>query len=921
MAIKDRYQNRKRILAVREFTDRKEPQQAFKSALSDNYNKLKVLVYYGIGGIGKTRLRKELVNLIDEDSEYERVKYAVIDFECENTIDNGKMLFKIRNILRSKYGIRFNSFDLVYSIYWQHINPQLDLRKENPQLFEDGSLITDIVATLGDIPVIGLVPKFIKIGERLLGISKRWWDRKGMKIINEIKDLDTKELLDILPEYLADDMNDYVVDNPEKIVIFFDTYEALWKNNRNNKTYLSIDTWLQSLIACSPSNILWVICGREKLRWNEIDTEWNEYLDQHLLDRLSEEDSIHFLESCGILDKQIQSSILLSSLGYPLYLDLSVDLYNKICEQGEVPIPKDFTHAPRENIERFMRYIDKNEAYTLETLSVANYWHYDLFKYLVEKAHTYYPVDAFQQLCKYSFIDLQEDSLDNETKIYKMNRLMRKELLENQAKDLNYRINQYIFDYYDNKVICIDIYNNKLSDEAIIKEWAYHASKVCSIDEFYKLSKERMGLLKNMGQLNSIIPVYEISLQEYKNDEDKGVTLGDINVELGQLYCKIGHYKLGEIEYRNAEKIYLTVLDKAVDECVSNQIKTKLIMLYIYYGDASQYERNEVPLSFYKKAINLINELTKTGNYDETLAVYKAEVNIKIGKLYEFFSENDLAFQAYNYALDSCKLILERVPDNPNVHSLNALALEKMGELISKSGDYEQAFNYYTDALSEYDKALKYGTGINYIDVITNQGLAYKRLASNLYKNNMIEESFKNHNEAISKYDEVIRLSPEYINAYKNKGFAEVDFMPILIKNGMFSETEEAYKLGVEAFNNAIQIFEMDAASINGIGTANIFLGDMYFKLGYLDKAEKLYNDAVVQCDTAAKTDPYYLYAYKDKGIAFDKLGDLYSAKHMHEVSKNFYDSALACFEEILKVKPKADYALHYKNEIIKKCC
>jgi hypothetical protein len=49
----------------RQFTDREEPIGIFEEAVSElPLKEYKVLVYYGVGGIGKTRLREELCRLL-----------------------------------------------------------------------------------------------------------------------------------------------------------------------------------------------------------------------------------------------------------------------------------------------------------------------------------------------------------------------------------------------------------------------------------------------------------------------------------------------------------------------------------------------------------------------------------------------------------------------------------------------------------------------------------------------------------------------------------------------------------------------------------------------------------------------------------------------------------------------------------------
>ncbi len=69
----------------RPFIDREEFIQAFKDALESIREKQRsVLVYHGVGGIGKTSLRKELPKVIEKHNESHRnfrILWAVVDFE------------------------------------------------------------------------------------------------------------------------------------------------------------------------------------------------------------------------------------------------------------------------------------------------------------------------------------------------------------------------------------------------------------------------------------------------------------------------------------------------------------------------------------------------------------------------------------------------------------------------------------------------------------------------------------------------------------------------------------------------------------------------------------------------------------------------------------------------------------------------
>ena len=66
--------------AERQFTDRENFVAAFRRALAEHRTDAhKVLVYYGVGGVGKTSLRRELQRLLDDLTD---VVLATLDSEA-----------------------------------------------------------------------------------------------------------------------------------------------------------------------------------------------------------------------------------------------------------------------------------------------------------------------------------------------------------------------------------------------------------------------------------------------------------------------------------------------------------------------------------------------------------------------------------------------------------------------------------------------------------------------------------------------------------------------------------------------------------------------------------------------------------------------------------------------------------------------
>lgn len=208
------------------FTDRKNFIEVFRRRLrlkhDENYC---ILNYYGVGGIGKSALRKEFGNILSK--EFPHIIWSHTDFELQSFREAETSLFHIRKNFKEKYKIEFPTFDIAYTVYWQKSHPQITLAKDNIPFLEDGSLIANLLSSVGEVPMVGLLPSIAKAVIRGKSFLKKWWIKRGQKELYDIPSLSPKEILDRLPMYFAMDLRDYLKSNSITAVIFIDTYDGL----------------------------------------------------------------------------------------------------------------------------------------------------------------------------------------------------------------------------------------------------------------------------------------------------------------------------------------------------------------------------------------------------------------------------------------------------------------------------------------------------------------------------------------------------------------------------------------------------------------------------------------------------------------------------------------------------------------------
>ncbi|MGB9695914.1 MAG: tetratricopeptide repeat protein [Ignavibacteria bacterium] len=540
----------------RQFTDRENFIETFRNYLSlpIDPNQYKVLVFYGVGGVGKTTLRKHLSKILE--SEFPSTIYTSIDLDVPLYRNMETTLFVLRNELTERYKIRFPSFDVAYTAFWHKTHPQVPITKDNFPLLTGASVVAGIMRVLGEMPWVGWIPKLSKAFLTGSNVFREWWKKRGERELADIPELEAKEIAERLPFFWASDLEDYLSQKQTKATIFFDTYEALWENANTEGGFFLRDEWVRDLVSYLPQ-VLWVICGREKLRWEEIDIGWRKYLSQHLVGELSEADSKKFLSSCGVNDKDIQDVIYQASKGLPHFLDLAIDTYNEIGNKlGRIPTVNDFARTQQDVLDRFLRYLDRSEIETLKVISAPRLWNYELAQKLIEHFNTAYPLTAINNLCRFSFI--KESNTEN---FYTMHELMRESIQAKLDKNTLRSLHKFIFNFYNNKLWQVDI--RFITDDVrrSMNEAYYHAKTALTYEEFYEWIKIIGKKFFDAAEWKLITPLMEDFL---KITEEKKGTLtleyADVMYQLGKLYQMQGKYSVAEKTYTKTLEIRTRVL-------------------------------------------------------------------------------------------------------------------------------------------------------------------------------------------------------------------------------------------------------------------------------------------------------------------------------------------------------------------------
>jgi tetratricopeptide (TPR) repeat protein len=477
-----------KISASKTFVNREKPLALFrKTAANIPIDNVELLVFYGVGGQGKTALRKQFEALLKNDNNYSNIHAAVLDLHERKTIDPDLALLFIRNELAQTKSVAFPAFDLVFSYYWQKVYPERKMPELANSWLEGGiDLTSDFIVDASKMAIEGAIGATAEGVPFIGGVLKRGVSY-GVKWGHEQWSLKTNEAICVafpqgvpknpaeieakLPFLLASDLAVHLdKDETRRFVIFIDEYERVFEEggfaskSRDNP----FDRAMRELVT-ELKGALIIVMSREQLPWAEFapvsvsHSEWRAWIQEahHRLEGLSLQDAEKFLFDVPIPEESIRRAIIEGSgakLGdgkehpvYPLLLDLQVDHYINLKSREDCHIsPEEFSiqadsfrDLRNKLFHRLLREYGPSFESTLKRLSVARYFDRGLFEFIVKKYATGFSLDRFTELTEMSFIEESKTE-----KLYKIHNSIREALQEYLSPDDLKNTHQVLIEYY-----------------------------------------------------------------------------------------------------------------------------------------------------------------------------------------------------------------------------------------------------------------------------------------------------------------------------------------------------------------------------------------------------------------------------------------------------------------------------------------
>ena len=468
-----------------------------------------VLMFYGIGGIGKSRLQKHIYHKV-VDTRSENNLTSRVDLEGIAPVNNPAILLHylkkgaVSSASSFDAKLSFPRFEYALLMYYAKSDPLLVTKSPNS--------FSTILGTV--TPVISTIVKDVRLAAGISAVSsfvqssgvedkvKKWWTKHVHSELEKLHQLNPNDILKKLPSLFAVDLNGYLDNNQEKVPIFFlDAVENIVVDEKDK--YRQDDEWLRKLIFHLPK-VLWVFAGREKIKWNKLylKQEWGNSLYQYQVEELSEEGFLKLMTHYGINNRGIQKRIEAASERHPFYVELSIYHHRNIIHEGRTPVIEDFGNTIDEILSRFINHIEEDSKRdALKILSCLQKWDNSLLEALFREFNrSFYDSSAFMMVNNYSFVTKNESS-----GTYVLHQLMRNHLYDQFKQERQERVNgihQFCFDYLSNQL-------SSMSEIELRKEFllraSYHLAKNQPTTEVYWWIRNNVGTINSKVHFNFII--------------------------------------------------------------------------------------------------------------------------------------------------------------------------------------------------------------------------------------------------------------------------------------------------------------------------------------------------------------------------------------------------------------------------------
>ena len=309
-------------------------------------------------------------------------------------------------------------FDLAVAMLHQKQGHVTEPGSGVPWMDIAGDILSSFVPGAG--PAIKFLSKSALARLKGTSLEKLLRSHLGTELVIKLRKMTDQEIENDLLTYFSADLTESLPSHMNRAVscvIFLDTFEAIGSGFQNKEHKRSHEKWIQDLAAQCPFALV-VIAGQNRLSWDE-DSDWADYLDQHLVGGLSEGDARQFLARCDITSSKLQDCILATSRestgGYHCFsLGICANIVLNERNAGREPEAETLRFNPqdwRTLARRFLKSLDSDTASVwIEKLALTPRFDESAARWAYSTERSAAQTAAWKNLHGYSFVERRADS-------------------------------------------------------------------------------------------------------------------------------------------------------------------------------------------------------------------------------------------------------------------------------------------------------------------------------------------------------------------------------------------------------------------------------------------------------------------------------------------------------------------------------
>lgn len=552
--------NTRELFEETRFFDRDIQRKAFweRYDLVKEEQSFQVIMYYGLGGMGKTSLLHQIEKEMDAHSD--KIMWGYYDLNDGQ--DCIVVLKKIVKDLQKKYKFKFELF--LYAVYSYMIKcgedvtaPEVNSILDEIPLLREAFKLANIIPGVSSFsqPAEWLVDKVFNTAD--------FMKKQQLKeVVDNINNASKDELYKVIPRIFVKELNENMSETPSSVfVLILDTYERLVNELASIGTPIQNDLWLRDDddgIILQIDNLLCVFAGRERLKWQDCDAEWDEnVLKQVEIDTFDRDNSLLVLESYGVVEKELQEKILEVTQGMPLYLDVCIDTYKSAKDHGDEISVDLFDNRIEKLAQRLLTYMTDEEKEVLYLLSCMRQWNtqeYETINDILNRNKVSNSV--YSKILNLTFVRIEAGQ-------YYIHQTMQEILVQYCTNEKIERYVKAMYEYIKNM--------NIFSDEYM--KYIYSISKICALKNQDMLNKWWIDIISSSLEgfldafyLNQFEVIYEILSQ-----------IAEGYLKLKTLYLR---YLLKKSDYEKAFQYIKSFDNKEIDNL---EVEDFLLTASYYY--------------------------------------------------------------------------------------------------------------------------------------------------------------------------------------------------------------------------------------------------------------------------------------------------------------------------------------------------